>query len=297
MDRRRFLESAVAGTAGLSLIGSQALSSAAGANIPKATDLVALGKTGVKMTPIAMGTGTVGYKKSSNQTRAGQESFNRLTRAYLDAGLNFLDTADLYGSMPFFKIALEGVPRDKVVIMSKVWGDDGKQAQADLERFLKELGTDYIDIVLTHCATTADWYSKRAGVRETLSKAKEKGMIRALGVSWHGMAPLLTMPDAEWGDLFLVRINHKGVKMDSERPQEVEPILKKLHDKGKFVMAMKVIGEGTIKDSAEIDASVRYVLGLGTIDAMTIGFEKPEQIGDFVRRWEAAMADVKKGKA
>ena len=183
MDRRQFIEKAV-GTAGLVVVGSRLGYSAEGQGIPKPTDRVELGKTGVKLSRIAMGTGTVGGRKSSNQTRLGQEKFTAITRHFYESGLNFFDSADLYGSMPYFRNALKGIPRDKVVILSKVWGDDGEKAQADLERFLKELGTDYIDIVLTHCARTADWAKRREGVREVLSKAKEKGMIRANGVSW-----------------------------------------------------------------------------------------------------------------
>lgn len=277
------------GAAGLVVAGSRWADSAEGQGIPKPTDRVELGKTGVKLSRIAMGTGTVGGGKSSNQTRLGQEKFTAITRRFYESDLNFFDSADLYGSMPYFKNALKGIPRDKIVILSKVWGNDGDKARADLERFLKELGTDYIDIVLTHCAATGDWTKRREGVLEVLSKAKEKGMIRAHGASWHGMAPLKTIADCKWGDLALVRINHKGAKMDGS-PDEVVPYIKKIKQSGKFVMGMKILGEGTIAD--ERDESLRFVLGLGCLGAMTIGFEKPEQIGDLVKRWESAMKAV-----
>jgi len=293
VDRRHFIETAV-GAAGLTVVGSRLALPAAEAGSPKPTDRIEIGKTGVKVTRIAMGTGTVGYKHSSNQTRAGQESFTRVARRAYEAGINFFDSADLYGSMPFFKSAMEGVPRDKFVYLSKIMGNvDAAKAQEDLERFLKEFGTDYIDIVLTHCATSADWAKRREGVLEVLSKAKQKGMIRACGVSWHGMEPLETVADTKWGDFALVRINNKGAKMDGPS-EKVAPHVKKIHDSGKFVMGMKILGEGTIKDSDEIDASLRYVLGLGTVSAMTIGFEKPEQVDDLLKRWESAAKAVAK---
>lgn len=301
MDRRRFIETAV-GAAGVSVLGSRVVfpgeaTSAEVKKIPRPTDLVALGKTGVKVTRIAMGTGTVGGPHESNQTRAGQENFTRVVRRALDAGINFFDSADLYGSMPFFGKALQGVPRDKYVILSKLRGQDtAEQAQADIERFLKELGVDYIDILLTHCATRANWAEQRAGVLEVLSKAKEKGTIRAHGVSWHGMEPLQTIADTAWGDLALGRINHKGINMDG-KPDEAVPHFKKIHEKGKFVLGMKILGEGKIKESDEINASLRFVLGLGAVDAMTIGFEKAEQIDDLLQRWEAAMKEVAKAVA
>jgi len=267
------------------------------AGIPKPLDRIELGKTGIKVTRVAMGTGTVGGPHESNQTRAGQENFTRVTRRALDLGINFFDGADLYGSMPFFNKALQGVPRDKYVLLSKLRGQNSaEQAQKDIERFLKELGVDYIDILLTHCATTADWAQKRAGVLEVLAKAKEKGTIRACGVSWHGMAPLTTIADTKWGDLALGRINHKAIMMDG-KPDEVVPHFKKIHEKGKFVLGMKILGEGRIKEGDEIDASLRFVLGLGIVDAMTIGFEKADQVSDLLKRWEGAAREVAKAAA
>jgi predicted aldo/keto reductase-like oxidoreductase len=288
VDRRQFIESAI-GAAGLAVVGSQMPFAAGTKGIPKPTDLVEIGKTGVKVTRVAMGTGTVGGRKSSNQTRLGQEKFTAIAREALESGITFFDSADLYGSMPLFGRALKGVPRRKFVYLSKLWGNDGKQAEKDFQRFLKELRTDYIDICLTHCATTTDWAKQREGVLEFLSKAKKKGMIRAHGVSWHGAAPLKTIADTEWGDFALVRINHKGVKMDGS-PDEVVPHIEKIKKSGKFVMAMKVLGEGQLAD--ERDESLRFTLGLGMLDAMTIGFEKPAQIDDLLGRWQSAMNEV-----
>jgi predicted aldo/keto reductase-like oxidoreductase len=296
VDRRQFFETAV-GAAGLAVVGSRLAFPAVGASAPKPTDRIEVGKTGVKITRIAVGTGTVGGPHESNQTRAGQENFTRVVRRAYDAGINFFDSADLYGSMPFFKVALEGIPRDKIVLLSKIRGNrTAKEAQEDIERFLRELGVDYIDILLTHCATNSNWATQRASALEVLSKAKEKGTIRACGVSWHGMAPLTTIADTKWGDFALVRINHKGAKMEGP-PEEVVPHVKKIHDSGKFVMGMKILGEGTIKDSDEIDASLRYVLGLGTVGAMTIGFEKAGQVDDLLKRWESAAKAVAKAAA
>jgi hypothetical protein len=119
-------------------------------------------------------------------------------------------------------------------------------------------------------------------------------MIRAHGVSWHGADPLKTIAGCDWGDFALVRINHKGEKMDGP-PEEVAPEVAKIKKSGKFVMGMKILGEGTIAD--ERDESLRYTLGLGTIDAMTIGFEKPEHVNDLLTRWESAMKDVAKAAA
>lgn len=291
MDRRKFIEQAI-GVAGLATVGTTPAFPAPKAAIRKATDLVALGKTGIRVSRIGFGTGTIGGMKSSNQVRAGQATFTKNVRHFLDMGLNYLDSADSYGSMPFYKEALKGVPRDKYVIQSKVGGNDGAQAAKDIERFLTELGVDCIDIVLSHCATTADWAEKRAGVREALAKAKEKGMIRTYGISWHGMAPLRTMADDPWPEVVFVRINNKGSHMDSENPDEVVPHINRMHKNGKGVLGMKILGEGDIKEPADKDASLRFVLGLGTVHTMVIGIEKAEQVDDLIQRTDAALKEL-----
>lgn len=287
MDRRQFIERAV-GAAGLAVMGMPA--TAAERKVPRPTDRVELGKTGIKVSRIAVGTGTIGGGHQSNQTRLGQEAFTRLMRHAYESGINFFDCADSYGSMPFLKKALEGIPRDKIVIESKLSGRATREnAQSDLERFLKELEVDYIDSVLTHCATRSDWEERREGVLEVLSKAKEKGMIRAHGASWHGMEPLRSMTESSWIDVGLVRINHDGAKMDGP-PAEVVPHVKQIHKGKKGVLGMKILGEGTIAE--ERDQSLRFVFGLGCVDSLVVGFEKPSEIDDLLKHAEAALKEA-----
>lgn len=294
MDRRQFIAKTV-GVAGLAAVGSCSLLRKPVARHP--TDRVALGKTGIKLTMIGVGTGTIGYGHESNQTRLGQEAFTRIIHHAYDRGINFFDCADQYGSHPFLRKALRGIPRDKIVIQSKIWSESGEQAQKDLERFLRELGTDYIDMVLCHCARRPNWEKRREGVREVLSRAKEKGLIRAHGVSVHGMAPLRETAQSSWIDLGFFRINHVGgrrAKMDG-MPEEVVPYIRKVHERGKGVLGMKILGEGTLKD--QIDQSLRFVLGLGCIDAIVIGFESPEEIDDILRRTESALKELHRAAA
>ncbi|WP_433967171.1 aldo/keto reductase [Tunturiibacter gelidiferens] len=156
-----------------------------------AQDEVVLGKTGIRTSRLAMGTGTIGFGGSSNQTRLGTSPLTRLLLdGYNDNGLRFFDSADSYGSHPYVAEALKHIPRDKVTVLTKTDTRDAAGVRADLDRYRKELGVDYIDIVLVHCVTEADWTTRYRGVMDVLSEAKQKGIIRAHGVSCHSLPAL-----------------------------------------------------------------------------------------------------------
>ena len=246
-----------------------------------------LGKTGIKVSLLGCGTGTVGGPTSSNQTRLGQEAFTRMVRHAYDTGVSFFDAAEWYGSHTFLREALNGVRRDTYVIETKIWFRRTQDVPAALERFRTELGTDYIDIVLLHSAARGTWPEDLRPLRDALSEAKQNGVIRAHGVSCHGLDPLQAASELDWVDVILARINHKGVNMDAE-PERVVPLLQKMHEAGKGVTGMKILGEGRIAD--ERDESLRYVLGLPCVHSIVIGFESVPQIDDIVRRIEGIRA-------
>jgi len=164
------------------------------------------------------------------------------------------------------------------------------QARADIQRFREELGTDYLDTLLMHCMTKGTWPSDFRPVMDVLSEAKAKNWVRAVGVSCHGMDPLRAATRCDWIDVDLARINPVGVaaRMDST-PDEVVPCLRAMHDAGKGIIGMKILGEGTFKAREERLKSLRFVLGLGCVDAFCIGFEKPEQIDEITRLIEEAL--------
>src|SRR6201996_7434608 len=177
-----------------------------------AQDEVVLGKTGIRTSRLAMGTGTIGFGGSSKQPRTPP-----LTRLVLDGyndnGLRFFDSADSYGSHPYVAEALKHIPRDKVVVLTKTDTRDPAGVRADLDRFRKELGVDYIDIVLIHCVTEGDWTTRYRGVMDVLSEAKQKGVIRAHGVSCHSLSALRAAAASPWVEVDLVRLNPIGSHM------------------------------------------------------------------------------------
>jgi len=289
IHRRDFLAQAGAATAALAAVSGTA--KAAPAKLPKgATDLVTLGKTGIQVSLVGMGTGSHGSGQASNQTRKGLKEFTRVVRHALDRGVCLFDVADQYGSHVYLREALKGVPRDSYVIQTKTHATNVADARSHLERYRMELGVDYIDILLLHCMTKEGWPAENRGSMEYLMQAKEEKLIRAHGTSCHGMHPLRTSAKNPFVEVDLARINPEGLIMDDRKPDEVASELQEMHDAGKGVIGMKILGEGAFKEPERRDASLRYVLGLGTVDAFIIGFETPEQVDDILKRTADALA-------
>ena len=241
---------------------------------------VDFGGTGLKVSRLAVGTGTHGGGHSSDQTRLGVDALADLLRLAYDQGVNFVDAADLYGSHAGVARLLKDVPRDSVVINTKTLSKSAEDVTSDVERFLKELETDVIDIVLLHGRSDADWPQQNAEAMEALSRAKEEGKVRAVGISCHGLGAMRTAAETEWLDVILARINHAGVNMDGSVP-EVVPILEKLHAANKAVYAMKVLGVGELAD--DVRGAIGYVLDLGTVHSLALGITSRAELLEDVR--------------
>ena len=250
-----------------------------------ASDLVVLGNTGIRTSRLAMGTGTVGYAHHSNQTRLGVKGLSDLLLHGYDQGLRFFDAADSYGSHPHVAEALKRVPRDKVTVLTKSWARDAKEMRADLDRFRRELGTDHRDIVLMHCLTEGDWTTRFRGAMDVLSEAKDKGIIRAHGCSCHSIEALRAAAASHWVEIDLVRINPIGSHMDAD-PNTVLSVVREMKSAGKAIVGMKILGQGDLRNRQ--DEALRYALGLGLLDAFTIGAESTAEQDDLVRRIAAA---------
>ena len=244
-----------------------------------------------------MGTGSHGSEQASNQTKLGLKGFTKVVRHALDRGITLFDVADQYGSHVYLREALKGVPREKYVIQTKTHANDFATAKSHLERYRMELGVDMIDIVLLHCMTKGGWQHDHTGSMDYLRQAKAEGLIRAHGTSCHGMDPLKTSAKEDFVEVDLARINPEGMIMDDKNPDEVASRLQEMHDAGKGVIGMKILAEGAFKEPARKDASLRFVLGLGTVDSFVIGFESTEQVDDIIARTGDAIAALGSRKA
>jgi aryl-alcohol dehydrogenase-like predicted oxidoreductase len=250
-----------------------------------AADTVTLGSTGIQTSRLAMGTGTNGVGHRSNQTSLGVGGLSRLLLNGNDNGLRFFDSADSYGSHPHVAEALKHVDRSKVTVLTKSWARDANGMKADLERFRRELGTDHLDIVLMHCLTEGDWTTRYRGAMDVLSEAKDKGIIRAHGCSCHSIEALRAAADSPWVEVDLVRINPIGSHMDAD-PDTVVSVIRKMKSAGKGIIGMKILGAGDLRTKQ--DEALRYALGLGLLDAFTIGAESIDEQKDLMRRIAAA---------
>jgi aryl-alcohol dehydrogenase-like predicted oxidoreductase len=281
MKRRNFILT--------SLIASGAISLSkfpyhlyAGTEKKYAWDRIKLGNTGVEVSRMAMGTGTNGGGRNSNQTRQlGIKGLADLLHAAYDEGVTFWDSADGYGSHPHLKEALKSVPREKVVILTKTGARTADDMKSELERYKQEIGTDYIDIILLHAVTNANWRNDLKGPMEVLSEAKEKGTIRMTGISCHSLSAHEAATEEPWVQFDLARWNPGGFHMDAD-VAIVEKTLKKMKANGKSIMGMKVLGQGDLIDKK--DECLQFQLGSEFIDCFTIGCESYDQFKDLMTR-------------
>lgn len=247
----------------------------------EATDTVTLGRTGIRTSRLAMGTGTVGVGHHSHQTDLGVAGLSALLQNGYDNGLRFFDVADSYGSHPHAADALKHVPRDKVTVMTKSWSRDPAGMKADIDRFRKELGTEYLDIVLMHCLTEAGWTQQYKGVMDVLSEAKEKGVIRAHGCSCHSIEALRAAAKSPWVEVDLVRMNPIQSHMDAD-PETVGAVIQEMRVAGKGIVGMKILGQGDMRNRQ--DDALKYALSMGLLDAFTIGAEDKAEQQDLIVR-------------
>jgi len=283
MRRREFLGIALAGAAGAVATGR--LETAAPADV-NPTAIVPLGKT-LKACRISCGTGMRGGGRQTNQTRLGKEKFEALLNYAYDHGIRQFDMADMYGTHEYVGRVLKSKPREDVQLVTKMWTRPGgipekERLPADVlvKRFLKELQTDYIDVLQIHCMSQPDWNIRERRQMDAMEQLKAEGLIRAHGVSIHSIPALKTAAEEPWVDVIHARVNPFGMRTDGPM-EEVVPILNKIHAAGKGIIGMKLIGEGTF-DAEQRKETLKFVMDLDCVDCMIVGFEKPEEIDVFL---------------
>jgi aryl-alcohol dehydrogenase-like predicted oxidoreductase len=288
-SRRDFLRTSLAAGA---LAGSGTLPLLAeGA---KATDWVALGNSGTRVTRLAFGTGSFG---GAVQRRLGQEQFNALVRHAYDRGVRFFETSDTYHGMhAMLGIALRGIPRDSYRLMSKVTTDSGDPQQRfdDLRR---QANTDYFDIMLMHVQQTATWPSDSARWQDAISEAQAKKMIVSSGASVHGLPALRQVPGNKWLQVAMIRMNHNGARMDNETNSSFEPgnvdeavaQVKQARAHGLGIISMKLVGEGSF-GREDRQKAMRFAFHNAGVDCVTVGYKSAAEVDEAIDNLNAALA-------
>ncbi len=287
-NRREFLQASMAVAAAAALPATlrsatttapaTAPTTAAADGIRRPTDVIELGPEKVKVSRMAIGTGTMGGGFSSNQLRKlGVDGVaDMLVYAY-ENGIFTWDTSDSYGTHAAIKVALKKVPREKVTILTKTPAVEADKLKLDLERFKQEMGTDYIDIILLHSRLSPDWETLDKPLMDVLSEAKQNKMLRTLGISIHSLEAMKVAAKSTWLEVCLCRINPAGIRMDAA-PEDVLPQMEELKAAGKGIIGMKVLGEGQLKDS--VDDALLFALNKSPAHSFTIGCESKDEFKD-----------------
>jgi len=290
LTRRNFLKAGVAAGA---LAGAGSLSLQA--ERATATDLVTLGRSGVKVTRLALGTGSF---SGHIQQQIGQEGLTRLVHHAYDRGIRFFETAESYGtSQQMLALALKGIPRESYTLMSKVTTREGVEPAAKLAELHKNSDTDYFDIMLLHYQHTGTWVADTAKWQDAILEAEQKKAVKSRGASVHGLPALRLMPGNDWLQVAMIRVNHKGAIMDAEQfdtkglgdVNEVVKHVKQVRKEGMGVISMKLIAEGAFNHE-DRQAAMRFAFKNAGVDCVTVGFKNTAEIDEAIDNLNLALA-------
>jgi predicted aldo/keto reductase-like oxidoreductase len=265
-----------------------------------ATDWVALGKSGVKVTRLAFGTGTNGGRV---QRELGQEGFTRLVRHAYDSGIRFFETADTYWGMhEMLGAALKGIPRDTYALMTKYRTPppQGIDPAERLDLYRRQLNTEYFDVMLIHCVRPPTWDADYRPLQDSFSEAKHRKVIVSHGASVHGLPALRRFPGNQWLDVAMIRMNHNGTRMDVDNAieprgevkgvvDEVVQHTRAVHKQGMGVISMKLVGEGRFTEPEDREAALKFTMNLGCVDTVTVGFKSAAEIDEAIERMNRVM--------
>lgn len=291
-SRREFLKTGLAAGA-LAGAGNLAASTAPGGS---ATDWVTLERSGVKVTRLAFGTGSFGGEV---QRELGQDQFTRLVRYAYDRGIRFFETAESYGDMHrMLGVALKGIPRDSYRLMSKVTTHEGVNPQEKIDQLRKLANTDYFDILLLHWQHVASWPTDSMRWQDGILEAESRKAVIAHGASVHGLPALRQVPENKWLEIAMIRMNHKGVRMDAEdyatdglgNVKEVVARVKEARNNGLGVISMKLAGEGAFTDREDRKRAMWYAFREAGVDSVTVGYKNTAEIDEAIENLNLALA-------
>jgi aryl-alcohol dehydrogenase-like predicted oxidoreductase len=290
-SRRDFLKTGVAAGA---LAGAGALPLAAAGGT--ATDWVTLGRSDVKVTRLAFGTGSFSGRV---QRELGQDEFTKLVRYAYDRGIRFFETAESYGEMhKMLGVALKGIPRDSYRLMSKVTTREGVDPQRKFDELRKLANTEYFDVMLLHWQHTASWPTDSMRWQDGILEAQSRKIVVGHGASVHGLPALRQVPRNKWLEVAMIRMNHKGTAMDAEdyntsgpgNVNEVVTHVKQVRKEGMGVISMKLVGEGRFTQREDRQAAMRFAFRNAGVDCVTVGYKNTAEIDEAIENLNLALA-------
>jgi aryl-alcohol dehydrogenase-like predicted oxidoreductase len=289
-SRREFLKTGIAaGT--IASVGTLPLHAAR----PTATDIVTLGKSGVQVTRLAFGTGS---NNGHVQSALGQQQFSKLVAYAYERGIRFFETAESYTTPAMLGEALKPYPRESYVLMNKVTTDEGVDPHVRFDEMRRISRTEYFDIMLLHWQHTDSWVAETARWQDGILEAQQKKTIRSRGASVHGLPALRQMPGNKWLEVAMIRMNHKGTRMDGPVPDddnlgivpEVVAHVKQVKSDGMGVVSMKLCGDGTFTQHSDRQAAMRFAFKNAGVDCVTVGFKSPQEVDEAIDNLNLALA-------
>ena len=293
-NRREFLERTAA-LAGAAFLSPSLLAGAESPKVRTAVDQVTLGKTGLRLSRLGMGTGS---HSGNVQKGLGQQGFRDLVHYAYDRGITYFDCAQSYATFEWIADAVKGLPREKLFLQSKIPGQP-KDVMKVIDHHRKVLDTDYVDSLLIHCMTKNHWTDEWKRIMDAFEEAKAKKWIRAQGVSCHSLPALRTAVASDWPDVHLVRVNPQAKHIDGpeetwNKPgSDISPVvqqIKVMHAKGRGVIGMKLVGDGDFQNAEDREKAARFAMAQPEINAVVIGFKNPKEIDEAIDRLNRALA-------
>lgn len=300
ITRRDFIRQSAAVAGSVALSADLAAKAEAAPAVLTAADWVPLGrKSNVKIPRLGMGTGSI---NGTVQQALGQDGFNKLVGYAYDKGVRYIDTADNYKTHEMIREAIKAnnIPRDKVFIQTKlpIRSETLKDPAATIDRYRRELGTDYFDSLLIHCATEAGWTEKLKYLMDAFDQAQAKGIIKTKGCSCHGLAALRDAARSDWMEVQLARINPQAHHVDQDLPNVHDPRgkydeamkeIKAMHAKGRGVIAMKLVGNGDFVKPEDRERAMQHAVKCGFVNAIVVGFKSPAEVDESIERLNRAL--------
>jgi len=296
-SRRQFLKHSTLAAGAMALVPEGLLRAQAPAK-RTAVDEVTLGKTGIKLSRLGMGTGSDSGRK---QTALGRDGFTKLVHYAYDQGIRYFDCAQSYATFEWIADAIKGLPREKLFIQSKIGGKPA-DVLAAIDHHRKVFNTDYVDSMLLHCVVNNGWTEQLKPVMDAFDEAREKKWIRSKGISCHSLPALRVSVASDWTEVHLVRVNPQGRRTDgmeetmwtpTDPGHDIAPVmdeLKKMRAKGRGVIGMKIIGDGTFVNPEDREKSIRFAMSRPELDAIVIGFKSTDEIDEAIQRMNSALA-------
>jgi aryl-alcohol dehydrogenase-like predicted oxidoreductase len=289
-SRRNFLRtSIVAGT--LASVGTFPLEAAE----RSAFDKVTLGKSGIKVTRLAFGTGS---RNGQVQAELGQQEFSKLIHYAYDRGIRFFETAEAYATPAMLGEALKPFPRDSYVLMNKVTTDQGVDPLQRFDEMRRVSNTEYFDIMLLHWQHTGDWVTETSRWQDGMMEAQAKKTILSRGASVHGLPALRQMPGNKFLQVAMIRMNHNGTSMDGEiadhgglgNVTEVVEHVKQVQKDGMGVVSMKLCGNGSFTRHEDRVAAMRFAMQNAGVDCVTVGFKNRQEVDEAIDNLNLALS-------